>query len=347
MKTIGIYVTVLLSLALAACGQSDNNGLRKIKFQLPWFPNGAHSYVYLGKKQEIFQKYGFDVEISGGRGSEVAARSLAARSVDVALVGGDALVLVRGEGVDLKSIGALYEDTPVSIYSLPEKNIATIDDLKGKRVGLMPGSNTFIQYDGLMNRLGVERSAIRELNVNPVLAPGWVLNGQGKTSKEAGDNYLDALTHYTHFQPLYESTGDTPIKMNEILFKDLGVQIYGMALTVRNGTFSDEEIGNLRQAVKESFLAARRNPEAAIDALIEFNPGQDWADPTSKEGQRDIEYASKQLGAVIGFACEHKAPDCSNAFSQDMMLWAATIETLREFGLLKVDMAASDIVISE
>jgi ABC-type nitrate/sulfonate/bicarbonate transport system substrate-binding protein len=345
MKKISVFFAMFLSLALVGCDREGDEGIRKIKLQLPWFPNGAHSYVYLGKKLDIFKKHGFDIEITGGRGSEVAARSLAAGSVDVAIVGGDALVLVRGEGVDLKSIGALYEDTPVTIYSLPEKNITTVEDLIGKRVGLLPGSNTFIQYEGLLNRLQINRSAIDEVNVNPMIAPSWILAGQGKSDMEVGDSYLDVLTHYTHFQPLYENTGEHPIKMNEILLKDLGVQIYGMSLAVRNGTFNDSEIAALRAAVKEAFLAARSDPDAAITALIEANPGQDWVDPVA--GARDIEYARKQLDAVIGFACVHKEADCANAFAQDSALWDATITTLGEFGLLKAEMVASDIMVAE
>ena len=327
----------------ATCELSQNKpaeNLRKIELQLPWFASGEHSYIYYGKELNVFAAHGFDVKVKTGRGSEVAARALAAGAVDVAIAGGDALTLINTEGGSVRSIGAIYKESPVTIYSLKEKNIDTLEKLYGKKVGLFSGSNTVLQYAGLLNQEGIDRSRIEEINVNPKLAPSWIRNGQGKTKDEAGNNYLDAVVHYTHFQPLEDSillAGQ--YEFSEILLAGEGVKIYGMTLAVRDGKFSNVELTNLRNAVYDSFQCGRTNPDAAIDSLAKEFP--DYTKPN------DRRLALTQFKKTVNMSCHERGNNCEDFLDQEDQYWLETQQQLVDFGLIKNPLPLDDIRIGE
>ena len=321
----------------AACSAAANKpaaNLTPLKLQLPWFPNGEHSYNYLGKSLGIFTAHGFDVEIVTGKGSDIAARALAVGNVDAAIIGGDALVLVNQEGGDIRSIGAVYQETPVVIYSLAERGIdKDPTKLYGRSLGLLPGSNTVTQYEGIANALQLDRSKITEVTVQPPLAAGMILKGRGVPSNPNDASMLDALVHYTQFAPLETTTNNPDVKLSQIsLAKDLGVKIYGMTRAVQAGELSDNQLTHLKQAVYDSFQCAKAGPEASIEALAEANPGAEFG-PSGK----DRKYATAQLAAMLTMACEgiDRGPKCEGFLSQDKGYWGETIKTLVRFGLLK------------
>jgi NMT1/THI5 like len=309
-----------------------------LSLQLPWFPNGEHSYTYLGKKLGIFAAHGFDVTIVNGKGSDIAARALAAGNVDAAIIGGDALVLVNKEGGTIHSIGAIYQDTPVTIYSLAERGITKPQDLYGKSLGLLPGSNTVTQYEGFANAIRLDRKKIREVSVQPPLAPGQILAGRGKASNPDDPAQLDALVHYTEFAPLQTTTDHPDVRINEIRLRDLGVKIYGMTLAVRGKELSEGQLVHLKQAVYDSFMCAKADPTGAINALAEQNKGGEFG-PAGKERK----YATAQLGAMIGMACNDRGAKCEDFLSQTDRHWNATINTLITFGLLREPMPLKSV----
>ena len=330
----------------ARCNRAQNQKLvgavanrERLRLQLPWFPNGEHSYAYLGGDLGIFAFHGFDVTIQAGKGSDVAARSLAAGSEDAAVIGGDALVLVNQEGGDLRSLGAVYDETPVTIYSLAEKNITRPDQLYGKRLGLMPGSNTFTQYHGWANMASdnaegkvatFDRKRVTEVVVPAASAPAMILAGE---SQPASENTLDALVHYTQFEPLQARGAGHNV--NEIRLSSLpGVKIYGMLLAVRDGHFNRDQLYRLKAAVYDSFMCSKADPQASINALDSANPGAGFGTAQGTDKQRG--YAVRQLGMMIDeMACKNRGAACEGFLSQNDDYWNATEDTLIKFKLLK------------
>lgn len=331
--------------SIAACSLVENRKSQKaskkrvsLRLQLPWFANGEYSYAYLGKELGIFAFHGFDVTLNPGKGSDVAARALAAGSAEAAFIGGDALVLVNQEGGDLRSLGAVYEETPVTIYSLADKNISkdNLSSLYGKRLGLMPGSNTFTQYNGWANMASVsidgaaptfDRKRVKEVIVQGAAAPGWI-------TTPVGDNSLDALVHYTQFAALQARVEGH--KVNEIRLSEppLNVKIYGMLLSVREGVFDEEQLYQLKAAVYDSFVCGRGNRTASIDALARANPDVPFGTLPGQNKERP--YAIAQLNMMIDhMACKNRGTNCEQFLSQNDDYWNATVNTLIKFKLLK------------
>lgn len=334
-----------------SCNRADNLKLAQaagkgvpLKLQLPWFANGEHSYAFLGDQLAIFDAYGLDVEVITGRGSEVAARALGAGEVDAAIIGSDAMVLINDEGGDLRSVGIVYRETPVTIYSLPGSGINKPTDLYGKRLGLLPGSNTVSQYEGFASQIGLDRSRIIEVPVQPQQAQGMIIGETvAKSDNPQEVTSLDALVHYTQFAPLEERI-NRKMTMTEIRLADYGVKILGMVLAVRENSLPNRNVENLAKALKASFKCARQSPQRSIDALAAANPTEPFGFNSDGTPQEDRAYAIAQLEALIAMACKERGENCVSFLDQSKADWDETIATLKNFKLLDNAYTPADLI---
>ncbi|MFC5930055.1 ABC transporter substrate-binding protein [Cryobacterium melibiosiphilum] len=143
-----IAAALLVSVALSACaGSADDSdagaadaaadGFGAASIQLSWIKNAEFMGEIVAENEGYFTDAGFDsVDLVAGPSAIEA--SVLAGTVDMGI--GNAVstgTVVANEGAPLKIIGATYQKNPFSILSLEDNgNIATIDDLKGKTIGV-------------------------------------------------------------------------------------------------------------------------------------------------------------------------------------------------------------------
>jgi NitT/TauT family transport system substrate-binding protein len=289
----------------------SGNEMIEVNLQLNWFPDGEHSYFYLAKNKKLFREAGFDVTLSGGKGSELSSKLLAGNSVDFALTGADALLGVVEQGGDLKSLGIVYNKTPVVIYSLSKKNIKSLSDLEGKRLGVLIGSNTYIQYKGLLKKENLIDIGVIEVPVDGRAAP--VLLNEGD---------IDALMYYDQYVDTFEKKFG--LDYNKIKFSDY-LNIYGMVLATNEKTIKrlgKENIDKFVNVVRESIALAYNNPEDAINALSLYVPNID----------KGLELV--KLKSILKIVCNDSIGSCGNSLTQTNDGWVATSETALELGVI-------------
>jgi NitT/TauT family transport system substrate-binding protein len=305
---------------------------RHIVLQLNWLPEGSHAFLYLGKEDGIFLKYGFDIEMQGGRGSELAAKLLASGRADVAFIGGDALVMAINQGANIRSAGIVYPDTPVVIYSKRDKGITHLSDLYGHKLGLIPGSNTTRQYNIAAGIQKLDASRIDEIKVDGAIAPSLLLSDK-----------IDALANNSYEAPLQAAAAG--ISVNEIYMRDYGVEVVGMSMAVRTGTFTTEELGRLRGALKDSLIAAMANPTAAFSALQKANPNEAYA---NQGDAVEVDYQKHQVTEVLSLMCPKEVDaSCPEFLQNDRSAWSKTIKTLESSGMLSGELAEDGIIVKD
>lgn len=292
------------------------DGSIKVKVQLNWFPDGEHAYWYLAKEEHLFEKHGFDLEIVGGRGSELAGKMLAGGTVNFALIGPDALLAINQQGGSLKSLGVIYDKTPVVIYSLSESKINSFNDLVGKKLGVLIGSNTYIQYKGLVSE-GIIPAGIEEVPVD------------GRSGPELLNNMkIDALTYYGHYVDSFNQKYHNQYSYKQLKFSE-SLDMYGMVLATNEQTYrklGPERIREFVEIVKEGIVLANDDSEKAINSLLrEFS-------------SLDAESEKVKLESVLNMACG-EISNCPNALSQNREGWITSIETIIRLGVIKKDKA--------
>ena len=63
MKKYIVAMTIVIAMALCACGNKEDNGLEKVTFVLDWTPNTNHTGLYVAQKLGYFEEAGLEVEI--------------------------------------------------------------------------------------------------------------------------------------------------------------------------------------------------------------------------------------------------------------------------------------------
>ena len=149
---------LLVASSLAACGSdtgsqsaqdvtgeaiSIGRGGEEGTIGLTYVPNVQFSPVYVA--DEIFRAAEIGPVIRHHGTDEGLFTALATGEEDVTIASGDEVLQARAAGLDLVAIGAYYDQYPVAVISKTSSGIQTLEDLKGKSVGVPGefGSNWF------------------------------------------------------------------------------------------------------------------------------------------------------------------------------------------------------------
>ncbi|WP_084105555.1 ABC transporter substrate-binding protein [Demequina sp. NBRC 110056] len=202
--------------------------------QLSWIKNEEFAGEFFADSKGYYTEAGFDtVNLVPGPSTGVA--ELVSGQVDVAL--SDAVSIGSGvgnEGAPLKIIGATYQKNPFTVLSLADGgNIATVDDMVGKRIGVQD-SNTAL-FTALLAANGLTSDDVEIVPVQYDPAP--LVAGEV-------DGFIAYLTNESL---ILEHEGYDTVNLP---FADNGLPFVAETFTV-----TDDAIANDREMLK-AFLVA-------------------------------------------------------------------------------------------
>ena len=261
-RTAAAATAVGLALTLAACGSDDESGSSssgeggygELNIQLSWVKNAEFLGEYMADTNGYFEDAGFDaVTLVAGPSTGVA--ELVQGEADVAL--SDAVSVgtaVANEDAPVKIIGTTYQKNPFTILSLTEGgNIATPQDMVGKRIGVQDSNTSLFQALLAANDISPD-----EVTVVPVqYDPSVLVNGE-----------VDGFVAYlTNESITVEAEGNA---VTNLPFADNGLPFVAETFTV-----TDQMIAEDRDMLKDFLEAEIRgwtdviaDPEAAVDVCI-------------------------------------------------------------------------------
>ena len=73
---------------------TNAQGLQRVKFTLPWLPEGSYAYAYVAKAAGHWRDRGYDVDISRGYGALAAAQAIAQGQFDLGMSTAPGLILL-------------------------------------------------------------------------------------------------------------------------------------------------------------------------------------------------------------------------------------------------------------
>jgi ABC-type nitrate/sulfonate/bicarbonate transport system substrate-binding protein len=175
--------------------------------------------------------------------------------------------VILEEGAPLKIIGATYQKNPFTILSLKDGgNIATAQDLIGKKIGVQAGGNETL-FDALLAANGISQDQVTKVPVEYDPAP--LVNGE-----------VDGFLAYVTNESI--TVANLGFEVTNLLFADNGLPFVAEAFVV-----TQDSIDNNRAGLKAFLYATARGWKDAI------------ADPN--EGARlAVEVYGKDLGLDIG-----------------------------------------------
>lgn len=163
---------------------SSDGELTKVNFQLKWVPQAQFMGYYVAQEKGFYKDEGLDVNIMPG-GSDINAPSVVeSGQADIGTTNLYNIMSYQEQGYPLVTISQIMQKSPFVLVCRKDK-IASVDDLKGKTIGIWTGGND-----------APVRALLTKHNINP--DTDAQLASQGTTIDGFLDGTFDAYSAMTY-----------------------------------------------------------------------------------------------------------------------------------------------------
>lgn len=323
-RVVAIAAAAVLALSACGGGSADDSGstssgkLDTVTVQLDYQLRGNHGIFHVAKEMGYFEDEGIEVkDIAIGSGSPDALRIVGTGKADFGFGDLPSLVTARSQNVPVKALAAVNQVSPLGMCSVKKRTeLNTIDDLKGKTVGVHPAGSTFIFYQALLAANDMKRSDMEEVTVTPPYE-NYLISGK----VDAVICYIDAEV------PLLENAAGGEGSLSILLGSDAGYDAYGSGLFTSDKMIKDKPdvVQRFTNAYLKAFDYVLKNPDKTADLLAKTSPEQAKNAPVFK----------RQLQADVDHTFTSETTEKKGLGAMDEDRWKATIDILADQGVLK------------
>jgi NitT/TauT family transport system substrate-binding protein len=285
--------TIALLLVAAVMGGVEAQSPQKVVFALNWFAVGDHAAYWVALDKGYYRAKGLDVELQNSKGSGDSIAKVDTNRADIGLA--DAVVVIPrvAQGAKIKIVGAVFDLTPLNIWTRKDTGITKPKDLEGKTLAAPPGDSQRQLFPAFARINGVDASKVKWLNIEP--AAKFVALSEKRA---------DAVPDYTTGQPFWEKAvgKDNLVRMP---WSEFGFDTYSMSIFASEKTMK-ERPKVLRDFLEASYMGWRdvmADPKAALEIFKKRVPDIDVAliEPNMMLGldlMKTDRYAKNGIGFV-------------------------------------------------
>ncbi|HYD25206.1 MAG TPA: ABC transporter substrate-binding protein [Croceibacterium sp.] len=260
IRTLSALVVLVLAVALAgwlllSSPQQDDATL---KVRLTWLDQAQFAGVYVAEDQGFYEDAGLDVSVSPGGIEYPSIKMVAAGTDDIGLTSADQILIAREKGIPVVALAAMYQKSPVVLFSLKSSGITRPEDLRGKRIGFKYGDNTEVPLRALLRRFGIGPGDYEEVAVG--YDATLLINGT-----------VDVLPGFAMNEPL--ALKENGYELNEIYLSDYGINFYADVLFTRADVLEakGEAVRKFVAATLQGYSYAIDHPDDAVAATLRRN----------------------------------------------------------------------------
>jgi NitT/TauT family transport system substrate-binding protein len=252
----------LVSLAVVMTSVWPAAAQDKVQVRLDWVNSGYHALWYLAKDRGVFAKQNLDLEVLEGRGSAVTAQTVGNKSVMFGTADAGATMGLVSKGLDVKIVASYLRTGPVAIIFPAKNGWKEWKDMAGAQIGFSAGGASAVLFHAVLKNVGLE-GKVKIVNVEPAAKPIALLEGR-----------VNAIESFAFLQvPFLREKG-----MDAAYFSYAtgGVNVPGLALITHSDYVTEKKdlVQRMVNATREALELARKEPDAAIDALVKVSPNQ-------------------------------------------------------------------------
>jgi putative hydroxymethylpyrimidine transport system substrate-binding protein len=265
-RLVAPLLAVALALLAGACGQSsstrpDASATLELDFQ----PNAVHVGIYLALARDYTGAEGVDLSVRAPTASTDSVKLLTTGRADFAILDIHDLALARQQGKDLVGVMAVVQGPLASVIA--PAGVRTPRDLEGRRVGVTGLPSDDAVLDSIVRGAGGDPAKVRKTTIGfdavPALLSGkvagatafWNAEGVALNAKASSRGPFHAFRVDRYGAPSYPE----------------------LVLTVTRQTLDDDPalVGATIRALQRGYRAALIDPDSAVEALVEADPGLD------------------------------------------------------------------------
>jgi NitT/TauT family transport system substrate-binding protein len=315
-----VFTAFFFASSLAA-GAATN--LDKVSLRLNWYVLGFHAPIFLGIERGFFAAEGLELTVNEGRGSGVSTQSVAAKSDDFAIADASSVIFGASKGMPIKVVMSLMNQSQLGVISRADNPIKVPKDLEGKKLAVTAGDSFTQLLPAVIDANHLNAEKIHQVFIDP----------DGKVVAVL-EKRIDALLGGVDGQNFQlEEKGVPAVSMK---FADIGVNTVSLAIIANDDLISSKPdlIRRFAKAMRRSFEAAIKEPDAAVAATLKFKSD---VSATLIKNQMMVDFD-------LLFTPASKVGGIGYAASED---WNTTYELLKKYRDLKTDRKASTFYTNE
>jgi NitT/TauT family transport system substrate-binding protein len=263
-----LLLVLILTLGVAfipACKwlRSDQPPLTvdSLSFRLKWFVYSSFAHHLVAEDKGLYKEQRLNVTIKPGGANVDPIKTVSLGEDDIGLASYAQILLARQQGIPVVAIAEEYVTSGVVEFSLKKSGITKPEDLIGKKVGIIPGSDTATVYEALMAKQQIDRSKITEVPIGFDLTP--LLTGT-----------IDASTvGYISNQPIVVETKG--YEVNIIDPHDYGIRPGGNVVFTTEKTLQEKRpaLKRFLRAMVEAIELSQQLPnDEVVSMVLKRNP---------------------------------------------------------------------------
>lgn len=258
---------LIASLVLASCGGSEGSGqegsaegLTPVTFRLNFPASGFVAPFYLAASEGYYEEEGLDVEVLPGKTTQLTINDVNAGGVDIGLAGSPNVMLSVGKGLEVISVASYVGEGSFGVFAPSDSDIGSVEDLAGKSMLVTSGSPQTAILPAWFEANDVDPGSVELISLSPDAFVNAYAGGQG-----------DSMSTSIPFgRPLVEENRPS----RSFLWSETGLPLPDYSIIVKP-EFLEENREVVRGFVRATLRAAEeaaRDPEAAVEPLVEANP---------------------------------------------------------------------------
>jgi NitT/TauT family transport system substrate-binding protein len=257
-----VFIRVVLLLLIAFVALSLAQEKQKVRVGLGYLPDVQFAPFYLGVVEGLYAKAGLEVTFQHGFTTELYP--LLAQG-DLDFVVGDAEdTMSFPSNPPFKYLLAMYQKTPSALFSAVDKNINTVEDLKGKKIGI-PGlfGSSYTSLQATLQAAGLSEEDVS-------------LEQIGFTQVEAVlSNRVDVAMGYINNEPLI--LRNQSVEVNVIDAGSYNPASGNGVMATEKMLENPELVRGFLKATQEAMSMTIQDPQKAFDASKQYveNLGED------------------------------------------------------------------------
>ena len=237
-------------------------GADRVTVLLDWFVNPDHAPILAAQQVGAYAAENLDVVLVPAADGTMPAKLVAAGRADIALTDEPQFIQQVAAGLKLVRFGVLIDHPLSTLVALQGSGIATLADLRGKRIGTGAGAAERAMLGAMLHTAGLSLADVQLVQLGEQLTVALL------------SRQVDAVTVYRNVETLeLQGHGAVPVRFDT---ETHGVPAFDELIFVARAAMgSDPRLVRFLRATQKGAAALRAHPSESWAGAAQTYPGLD------------------------------------------------------------------------